>query len=465
MQTKILISISLFIIMFSQAYSQTEVTLDEAIEIALKKNYNLKMVRYNKQQADSKVDEAFGHALPSINVSGNFTRALDKQNMFFGEMDPTGPFGLPFLLAEFHKDEPIIQELLKNSAESSSEPIEIGSDNAFSTRIEVTQTLFDYSVFTGIGSSKRYSEAASEALSDEEMNTVMMVKKSYYGVLLAKESVDLIKSSIETATKNLNDIKIMFKEGLISEYDLIRTEVQVDNLQPDLLNAETMYKTSLNNFNLVLGLQESEKVSTKETFSDLKISLDVPEIDGTKQKVVSNNNQLKSLDLQMQVQEDFIVLYQSEFVPRFSLFGNYSYMGNANDGNEFTNFSSSEVGLRMSINLFNGMQSSNRVEQAEIDFMKVETQKTMLESSLINQTDDILGRMNTAKRKIESAEKTVNQAKRGYEIAKMRYDEGIGALLEINDADIALRQAKLNKIRADYDFLSAQAELEKISGK
>jgi len=470
MQTKILFSFSIFLTFITQAYTQTNMTLDDAIEIALKNNHNLKLVKYNKQQADSKVREAFGNALPSLNFSSNYTRALDRQDLYFGDPETLadGPFGLPAKLAvsmnELHKADPNYTPF-QFAAAGNDDVIEIGSDNAFNTRFELTQTLFDYSVFTGIGSSKRYSMAASEALSDEELNTIKNVKISYFTVLMAKESVGLIKSSIKNAQTNLNDIKLMFKEGLISEYDLIRTEVQVENLQPELLNAESQLNSSLNNLNLIIGNKQEDKISVSQNFTDLNISMLIPNIEESKKNINNNNNQLKSLDLQMQVQKDFIVLYQSEFFPRLSLFGNYTYLGNANDTKNYVTYTSSEVGVRMSLNLFNGMQSSERIEQAEIDYMKVETQKSMLKSSLMNQAENIINRMETAKRKIESTNKTVSQAKRGYDIAKTRYDEGIGSLLEINDADLAFRQSKLNKIRADYDFLTAEAELEKLSGK
>jgi outer membrane protein TolC len=73
--------------------------------------------------------------------------------------------------------------------------------------------------------------------------------------------------------------------------------------------------------------------------------------------------------------------------------------------------------------------------------------------------------MESAVRKVESGKAAVRQARRGYEIARTRYETGAGTLLELNDAEIALTQARLNLNEARFDFLSARAEYEKVLGE
>ena len=72
--------------------------------------------------------------------------------------------------------------------------------------------------------------------------------------------------------------------------------------------------------------------------------------------------------------------------------------------------------------------------------------------------------MNTCIKKFNAAQKGVDQSKKGYEIAQKRYDTGSGTLLEMNDAELALTQARLNFNQAIYDYMVSKSDLEKTLG-
>ena len=73
--------------------------------------------------------------------------------------------------------------------------------------------------------------------------------------------------------------------------------------------------------------------------------------------------------------------------------------------------------------------------------------------------------MNTCIKKFDAAQKGVEQANRGYLIAQKRYDTGAGTLLEMNDAELALTQSKLNFNQSIYDYMVAKSDLEKVLGQ
>ena len=76
-----------------------------------------------------------------------------------------------------------------------------------------------------------------------------------------------------------------------------------------------------------------------------------------------------------------------------------------------------------------------------------------------------LDNMNTCIKKFNAAQKGVSQSEKGYQIAQKRYETGSGTLLELNDAELALTQSRLNYNQAIYDYMIAKSDLEKTLGE
>lgn len=422
-----------------------ELTLDEAIDIAIRSNYSIKVAELDVKRAEADVSEAYGFALPTINLSSNYTRNIEPPSFFF---DGFGDFG-----KDTNSPFPV-----------SNDPIKIAKSNAYDAKIEIRQTIFNSAVFKGISAADVYSDAAREQMNNNTSKVVLNVKNAYYTVLLAKEALELIETSLQNAQKNYEDVSILFREGLISEYDLIRAEVYLENIRPEKIKTEYNLKDSKNALKVVLGMDPSQEITIKDSFENKvnsRIDLNKEELE---KSLVQNNNDLKVIEKQKAVNKDFISINESEYLPTLSLFGNYSLQGQADDFN-FQNVSSSAVGISFSMSLFQGFQTNAKVEKAEIDLEKTSHQESLVKISLKSQLSNIVSRIETAQKQIESNEKTIKQAERGYEISKVRYTEGIGSQLEINDADLALRTAKLNKMQSIYNYLVANAELDQILGK
>ena len=180
-------------------------------------------------------------------------------------------------------------------------------------------------------------------------------------------------------------------------------------------------------------------------------------------KILLVNPQLSALTMQEEVNKDFIAVYESEYLPTLSAFGNYSLQGQSNDFN-FPTATTSTVGLRFKMNLFSGLQTSARVEKAELDLKKTKTQVELVELSLKSQIKNLVKRIESSKKQLEANIRNISQAQRGYDISKIRYDEGIGSLLEINDSDLALRTAKINNLRTKFELLISFAQLDQLLG-
>ncbi|MEX0736463.1 MAG: TolC family protein [Bacteroidota bacterium] len=433
--------IGLCVLIASQSLpAQNETTriysLEEVLQVALQKNPELATSRLEVQKADAQVMEAWGYALPAVDFSGQYSRALKKP---------------VFFLPDF--DDPKSGKIV---------PIEIGSDHAMNFSVTARQTLFNATVIVGVGAARVYRNVADELLLAKEHETIAKARKAYYGALLAAEVREMMRSTLQNAEENLRNVELLRQQGLLSEYDELRASVGVENLRPTVIQAENNYALALDGLRATMGLAPSEplEVSGKLFFDPIDPALFTDAMD----RVLERNNNLRAMRHQVDVNRAFVSAQRSNYFPVLAAFGNYQYQMAKNTLNFSTNdfIASSSVGLNLSFSLFGGLQTNARVEQAEIDVKKVEETVTGLETNLRTAVHSTILQLQQARKRIEAQGKTVEQAGRGYKIATTRFLSGSGTQLEVSDAQIALTQAQVNRFQAIFDYLVAGASFDQL---
>ena len=211
-----------------------------------------------------------------------------------------------------------------------------------------------------------------------------------------------------------------------------------------------------------MGLQQDMDIDVTGEFEYDKTYL--PDEETTIEWALRSNYDLRTMDLKMQVDDEFIALDRAEYYPTLAAFGNYTYSGT---GDEFPtqNYSSTAVGLSLSINLFSGLQTNKRVEQSVIALNQTKEQIKQFKDYLTTQVKGKLLELQKVNSQYTAQERNVELAQKAYDLATVRFKESSGTQLEIKNADIELRTAKTNKIKTIYDFIIAKAELEQLTGK
>ena len=460
MKKYFLLSLSIFVFGFAfGANAQSRIiTLDDAIHLALENNTDIKISLMNTQRSRAAVREAFGYALPSLDLSANFAHFLKKPKMPFPDFEAlltNATYSILFdegvLPRDDNKFRPM-QTQLQSFAQT----------NNYEASLTLTQILFSSAVFRGIGASQIYYDLSVAELRNTIGKTKLNVERAFYGSLLMKEMLEITRASFENAQENLSNVNALFDQGLVSDFDRMQAEVQVENIRPALMQMENMLATTLNDLKLVLGIDQSldidvtgEFVYRPEELSDEEDLIDF---------ALSNNHGLQSLKLKMNVDEEFIALDVSEYWPTLAAFGNYTYAGSS-DKWDFQNYNSATVGVSLSMNLWKGHRTRNRVEQATITYKQTEQQLEQFKDYITNQVKAKMLELKRVQSLVEAQERNVNLASRAYEIATIRYKEGTGSQLEVQNADVALKQARINRIQSIHSYIITKYELEQILGQ
>jgi len=424
------------LILSAQSKETSQLSLDRAIILALEKNADLKVAELEVNKSNEKVREARSGLFPKIDVSGQYQRYLDKPVIF---LPPGSPFGTT---------------------------LKIGSDNSFSASASFSIPLFSYTLFEAIALSSDYLALTEQSYLAAKNKVVGDVKKAFLAALLTSETRDVMRSSLVNAEENFENVKRLNSAGTLSDYDLLRAEVQVENLRPLILQMDNNHKLALEALKVAIGLDAGMDISVTGNLEDGFSSV-TPKEEDVIDEFLKNYPQLAILDYQVRLNDRNITIETSSYFPTLAGFGSYQYQSQANDF-KFSDYNwvkTSIIGLQLSVPIFNGFKTAAKINQAEIGLKQSQEQKRNLTEALKTQTLSILYRLQQAAIRIKGQDKTVLQAQEGFNIAKTRLENSLATQLEVNDAELALRQAKLNRLQAIYDYKIAEAELETILGR
>ncbi len=452
------LTIIFMILSFQVTAQEKTLTIDDAINLALSNNTDIKIALLNVQRANAAVDEAFGYALPSLDFSANFSHFIEKPRMPFPDFAAllrNATYSILF-------DENVIPRDNSKFLPLETKLQSFAQTNNYQAQLQLTQTLFSSAVFRGIGASRIYYNLSKAELNNQISKTVLSVQSAFYGGLLLKKVTEITEASFLNAQDNLKNVKSLYEQGFVSEFDLLQAEVAVENIRPVVLQMQNNLKNALDGLKLLVGIPQEEEISLSGEFEYKDETL--PSESDLISEALQSNFALKSLDLKKQVDEEFIQLDVSEYWPNIYAFGNYTYAGSSDKWN-FQNYSQLSIGVGLSINLWKGNRTKNRVEQSTVIFKQTEEMLNQYKNFLVTQVKSKLNELKRIKLLIDAQSKNVSVAERAYEIARVRYKEGTGNQLEIQNADVALKQARTNYIQSVHTYLINKFELEQLSGK
>ncbi len=417
---------------FLGAQDTLKLNLEKSIDLALIKNHDLKIAKLEYQRAEEQITEAFGlSVLPEIKGIVDYRRAIKRGEIILE---------LPGFSGSFPQ----------------------GTINTFTIGASLEQPLFTGAVFYATRISKVYAEISEKGYYSSQANLIKDVKRAYYAYLLAKEFKNLSIVTLKAAEDNLKNSKALYEAGIAPEYDFIRSKVQVQNILPEVEQAKNSMKIAKNSLRYVLGLDLEQPFIVEDSLVFAELTTDDYE---TSSRIMNNQNfTLQQLKLQIELQDKAVSYEFSKHFPELFLTGNWQSTAQENDRafSRWRYINSVYVGLNLKVPIFNGFQTTSKVQQAKIEMMKAEEEFVKTDQLFKNQLDNLLLRIEETKNRISAYDATIDQAQLGYDISVKRYSNGLGTQLENIDALVALTRAKINYLDAIFTYYELHANLEAL---
>ncbi len=420
----------------ASAKESLKLTLDEAIEMSLSDNPTIKIAELEIERYDYVRKTTMGSLLPQLSVDGTYNRTLKNQSLARG--------------------------------------VDLGGDqyNTITATANLSLALYAPAVYRTLKMNATEAAAAVESARSSKIDLVAAVKDSYYGVLLAERSLEVLLKSSATAKQTVDETQTKFDNGLASEYDLLTAQVQYSNLQPSIMSTRTSITIAKDLLKMYLSLPSDVELELTGSLDNMS-SMAIAESKELSQSL-SGNSSLRSLALTQEVLEHQLRINNASRMPTLGAFGQIYLTGNDMETSAlFGGTTSSErffwqtpsaVGLSLSIPIFTGFTTTSRSRQLENQISQMELQRLYTEDSLNVSLSTAMNDIYTACEMLYAQQLTVNQATKAYEISSTRYDSGTGTILELNTAQLAKTQAELDYSQAIYDLLTAKSEYDRLIG-
>lgn len=465
------------------AQNPVQLTLEKAIEIAMSENPTVQVADLEIEKKKYAKKSAQSALYPQIDAVGQYTRTIQQQVMYMdGAFDMSsmiqpmlGPVieGLEntFQTVPNYQPGTISNEIANaynnvqpTESSSSEEGIKVGRDNNWSGGFNLSWPVVVPTLWKSLQLSSLDVELAVEQARSSKIDMINSVRKGYYSVLLAQDAYKVFKQTYDNAMMNYNDIKNKFDQGLASEFDVIRADVQVKNVKPNMIQAQNALSLATLSLKALMGIDMDQQIEASESLKNYEDNLytELVNIDTS----LVNNSSLKQFDLQNEQLQKTLELYKAQYLPTVSISGSYMYMSMNNDF-KFGDYKwnpYSTVGLTISIPIFDGFKKRSDVKQTQVSLKQLEWQRKDIVRNLQLAVNNSINSMTNSIEQVLSTKDAVAQAQKGYEISQKRFDTGMGTLLELNDSQLALTQASLAFNQAIYDYLAAKADLDKTLG-
>ncbi|HCS47202.1 MAG TPA: hypothetical protein DIW61_02675 [Candidatus Aminicenantes bacterium] len=416
------------------AQEKITLTLEKCLSLALSQNPFYLASQERTDAAQARVRQAAAQFFPSLNAQG--LQNLDEK-VFVLEFPSFIPGGRPQRFA-----------------------IDFTKDYQFSLN-------FTLPLYTGGRLTSGYRSAKLGYLSSQESSrqttneTVLNVKRGYYNYLLAEQLVGISEEALNLAEKTLQNVKNMFEVGVASRLDLLRAEVRVANLKPPLIQARNNVAVAELSLKTLLGLDVAQpvEVSGEMTYTPVDINLDE-----SIAKAVENRPELSQLQYQKQVAGEMIKIARADYLPTIALSGNYStwadrFAFGKNNWQSFYAFN-----LVLSIPLFNGLQTPAKVAESQALIRELGFTEKGLVNNIKFEVQAAYLTLNNAQEALLSQEKNIDAAQESVRVAELNYSEGLITITDLGAAQVALSEARINYLRAIYEYTVSLAQLEKAVG-
>ncbi len=409
-------------------------TVEQAVEMGLSYSKALKASTEKAEGAEAKARENASFRWPAFKFSGAYTR-LSKVPPF--EID------LAFLgLGRF-----IINPTLLN---------------AYNMQLTVQQPLFTGFQLAGLSDLGRFeARAAREELRKDESDMALSVRTAYWTVYKAKDLKRLVDDNAALVEAHLKDVRNFFDQGLASQNDVLKVQVQLSSVQVMQLQAANGVTLAMMALDSLIGLPINTEI---QILSSVREPAPEPaSLDSLLSRALDRRPEVKTMDFQIKAAEAGVKIANSGRYPQVFLVGNF-YVSRPNERimpieDKFRN--TWDLSLAVSFDVWNWNRAGHQARQARALLAQAENGAAQLKDGVVLEVSQNYFALEQQKMAVKLAADTVSQAEENYRVTGNRFKAGLALNSDLLDAEVALLQAQIGHSQALVDCEVLRARLAK----
>lgn len=409
-------------------------TLNQALDLAIRQNADVLRAREDLRRSHGVVVETRSEALPRLHARGEY-RETDVKfiDAFPGSGGPSE-----------------------------------NQERPWYATVEITQLLFAGGRVRAALQVARLSDQI--AVLDFERtvaDTIFVVRRTFYEVLLNMELVKVREQSIHLLDEQLKDTRNRFDVGAVPQFNVLRAEVELANAKPPLIRARNALRLAKENLVKLTALddpQQQPEFTNFEFVGDLRRERRDWSLADALRLSSDQRAEIKQAEKRVKLQRENTKIARSGYLPEVSAFANYGVRNTLFGDQVDESIHGWSAGGRASWNIFDGMQTHGRLQQARADLAAAEITAADTRRVVGLEVRQAYSDYQQATELIEAQARTVEQAEEGLRLAEARFRAGSGTQLDVLSAQTALTEARSNEAQAAHDYNVALSALDRATG-
>jgi outer membrane protein TolC len=443
-------------------------TLDQAVQIAIKQNPNILRQIQELKRNKGLVYEAQARLLPQVTGSASYTQDdpglvsntkgggnanLDLLALPAGQNLVIGPRGTTNLVSF------PLSSLLSNQRTST---------ESWTVQIQVTQLIYDGGATIASRRAARINEdAAYYTLRDTIDSTVETVRTQFYQILLDKALIQVQEESVNLLQSQLEDQKSRFEAGTVPQFNVLQAQSQLQNQIPQLITAQNNYRIAQVQLAKTLGIPAGRQYATDEplpitgrlTYTPIKYDLSSALVTAR-----ANRPFLKAQRSNVLASVEQVTVAASGFKPTISANAGLRQTNNPRSSQLDNTLEGWFFGFTGSWNIFDGGSTYGNLKATRAS---LEETKVTLDDSTRQVELDVataVDNLRQAQETIAASETAVQVSQEALRLANERLAAGTGTQLDVLTQQTQLTTARSNLVQAQFNYIAAVAQYQFATG-
>lgn len=433
---------SVFVFFFTSVMlaqeKEVHLSMQEAIDYAIKNNYDNKVASKNIEAAKERKWETTTIGLPQINGKLDYQNWLKQQVSLLPAELAGGPAGT-FV------------------------PVRFGTKQTMNASVTLTQLIFDGSYLVGLQSAKTYLKISEQAKEKTELATREAVINAYGNVLVTEKSIEILEKNRDVLKKNLEETQKIYENGLTEQENVEQLQITLGNVENNLHNANRMLHIAYKMLNIALGNSIEEKLVLTDSLDNLVVTntdLDLL----TKIFNVENHIDYRMAENDRESKRLLMKLEQSKALPNLAAFVNYGANANSNDFSFFSStqkwFDYSLFGVSLNVPIFSSLGREAKTARAKIELENAEIRKEEVRQKLNLQVEAAKSEYELSIANYETAKKNLALAERIEQKQQVKFFEGISTSFDLLQAQNQLYSQQNSYVQSMLNVIAKKAKLE-----
>jgi outer membrane protein TolC len=415
-------------------------SMEEAIDYALANHNDIKRNLLDQSDAEWQVKEYWARGLPQL--KGNIGY------QYFFEIPTT------ILPDEF-------------SLPGQSNEVQFGTINNLTAGLSATALVFDGGFIVGLKAQRAFKELIESQIGQTERDIRVNVTKAYLNVIALDESLRIVQENISFISNTRDETQALYENGFAEQLDVDRLNLTIQNLQADRDNLVQVIESTKFVLKFQMGYPLANPIDLNDNLDKILVSRPVDDEINVDDFAFDNRVELGLLDQGIGLTEINIRSIKAQYLPTLTASIDYNQSLQTNTlfgkGNKW--FPTGIAGLNLAIPIYDAGDKKAKIERASIDREELLLQRNDVERLIQMEIQTSKISVENAKRSLKQRQASQALAEKIYNTTLIKYKEGVGSSLEINQAEIDMLSAQRNYIDTLFDYLMARTDLERALGK